>query len=205
MIKEADRAMMEILCGMFVLTAKEDGKDNGCIVNTVLQATSVPNGLIAIVNKKTLTHDMVLSTRRFTASALAEDAPFALFERFGLVSGRKKDKFSDFADVHRAENGLLYLTKHTVAMFSCDVEQTMDLGTHTLFAGPLTEAKMLGEGMPMTYHHYRAHVRPKEQDGPKEEGWRCVVCGYVYKGEKLPADFVCPWCKHGAGDFEKIE
>lgn len=204
MQKEEDRALFQVPCGMFVLTARQDGRDNGSIINTVLQSTNTPNGLIAIVNKRTLTHDMVLSTGVWTASALTKNAPFAVFERFGFVSGREKDKFKDYPDVKRAENGLLYLTKDVSAVFSCRVEKTLDLGTHTLFAGPMTQGKLLSEVSTMTYEHYRDHVKPK----PKEEhkkGWRCVVCGYVYEGEKLPEDFICPWCKHGAEDFERIE
>lgn len=203
MRKEEDRALLTVPCGMFVLTARQDERDNGCIINTVLQSTNTPNGLIAIVNKKTLTHDMIRDTGIWTASALKENAPFALFERFGFASGRETDKFKGFPDTARADNGLLYLTKDVTAMFSCKVEQALDLGTHTLFAGPLTQGRLLGEGSTMTYEHYRDHVKPKSEDKQKN-GWRCVVCGYVYEGEELPADFICPWCKHGAKDFERI-
>ena len=203
--KEQDRALFEVPCGMYVLTAREEGRDNGCIVNTVLQSTNTPNGLIVIVNKGTLTHDMMLHTGVFTASALDETAPRAIFQRFGMASGREKDKFADFADVRRGENGLLELTAHVKAVYSGRVDQTLDLGTHTLFAGALTHAAIADEaGRVMTYGYYREHVRAGAKKPEQKKGWVCKVCGYVYEGEELPADFICPWCKHGAADFERI-
>ena len=204
--QEQDRALFEVPCGMYVLTTNEGGRDNGCIVNTVLQSTNTPNGLIVIVNKGTLTHDMIKATGIWTASALDETAPLAIFQRFGMASGRDKDKFADFADVARGENGLLYLTKNVKAVYSGKVEQTLDMGTHTLFAGPLTDALLVSEaGRTMTYGYYRDNVRAAAKKPEQKKGWVCKVCGYVYEGEELPADFICPWCKHGASDFERIK
>ncbi len=204
--KRVDKGLRRIACGVFLLTAQQDGRDNGCIVNTVLQSTSSPEGLIVMMNKGSMTHDMVMATRRFCVSALDVTAPYALFERFGMRSGRDGDKFEDYEEVGRADNGLLFLSRHACAMFTVDVEQTMDLGTHTLFAGKLTQGMTLSGEAPQTYSGYHEHVRPKPQkkeEAKPQGGWVCTVCGYVYEGEELPEDFVCPWCGHGAADFER--
>ena len=203
-VSPADMAMRRITCGVYMLSAQVDGRDNGCIVNTVLQATSTPKGLIVISNKSSLTHDMVKESGRFCVSMLDTTAPLEVFERFGMQSGRDVDKFKDYEIAERSESGLLYLAKHANAMAVVQVEQTLDLGTHTLFAGQVIEAKPLSDEPAMSYSYYHENVRG-QQKKPEKKGWVCTVCGYVYEGEELPEDFVCPWCGHGASDFERAK
>ena len=199
------KALFKLSYGLFVLSAQEDGRDNACIINTLTQITSSPNRLAMAVNKSNLTHDMILRTGQFAASVLSEDAPFSVFQRFGLQSGRDADKFADFPDVARTESGLLYLTKYANALLAGKITDAIDKGTHTLFIADMTEAEVLSQLASLTYADYHAKVKP--QPKPQEQkntGWRCKVCGYVYEGEELPPDFVCPWCKHGVEDFERI-
>ena len=201
-----DKAMRSLACGVFLLTARRDGRDNGCIVNTALQATSTPGGLIVISNKTSLTHDMIADTGRFAVSVLAESAPYALFERFGMRSGRDVDKFADDDGFMRTDGGLYVLTRDACAMFEVSVKERVDMGTHTLFYGDVTESARLGDGKPMTYAYYHEHVRAQKPKAEQpKKGWVCSVCGYVYEGDELPADFVCPWCGHGASDFERMK
>lgn len=193
--------------GLFVLTAKADGKDNGCIINTAAQLTSSPNRINIAVNKANFTHDMILKTGVFNVSVLAEDVPFDTFKRFGFASGKDTDKFAGFEEnVARSTNGLLYVTSGTNAFMSAKVIDAHDYGTHTLFVAELTEAEILREEPSVTYAYYFAHIKPKPQPKIEEEkhGYVCKICGYVYEGDTLPDDFVCPLCKHGAEDFEKI-
>ena len=189
--------------GLYVVTADEY-KDNGCITNPACQVTTTPNRITLAVNKANLTHDMIAHTGRFNVSMLSEEAPFAYFTRFGFQSGRSADKFDGFGEVARSENGLYYITKGTNAFVSAQVCQSIDLGTHTLFIADVTESAVLSDVPSMTYAYYHANVKPKAQK-PKKTVWRCKICGYEYEGEDLPADFVCPICKHGAADFERIE
>ncbi len=193
--------------GLFVLTARADGKDNGCIINTAAQLTSSPNRINIAVNKANFTHDMILKTGVFNVSVLAEDVPFDTFKRFGFASGKDTDKFAGFEEnVARSTNGLLYVTSGTNAFMSAKVIDAHDYGTHTLFVAELTEAEILREKPSVTYAYYFAHIKPKPQPKIEEEkhGYVCKICGYVYEGDTLPDDFVCPLCKHGAEDFEKI-
>lgn len=195
-------AMHDLSYGLYVLTAKQGGKDNGCIINTAVQATTSPNRMTITVNKQNYTHDMIAVTGEFNVSILAESAGFPLFERFGFQSGRDNDKFDGFK-CPRAENGIAYAAENTTAYISCKVVNSVDLGSHTLFIADVTDAVKLSDERPMTYAYYHANVKPKPQP-EKKGGYRCVICGYIYEGDELPADFVCPWCKHGAEDFEKI-
>lgn len=200
--------MYKLSYGLFVLTVK-DGKDNGCITNTAIQVTSEPNRISFAVNKSNFTHDMVQKTGVFTVSILSEEADFELFKHFGFQSGRDVDKFADFTDVKRLSNGTLAVTRGTNGYISGKVINTVDLGTHTLFIADVTDMEVLSAVPSATYTYYQEHIKPKPQ-APKgeKEGktvWRCKVCGYEYEGEELPADFVCPVCKHPASDFEKIE
>lgn len=195
-------AMRDFSYGLFVLTAREDGRDNGCIINTAIQATTDPNRVIIAVNKQNLTHDMILRTRAFNLSLLSEQAGFPLFQRFGFQSGRDADKFEGL-DTPRTATGIRYIPQGTTAWLSCWVEQTVDLGTHTLFIAAVTDGEKLSKEPPMTYAYYHAHVKPQPQKTEKH-GWRCKVCGYIHESETLPDDFVCPICKHGPDDFEKI-
>jgi len=197
-------AMFNISYGLYVLTAKDGEKDNGCIVNTLQQVTTTPNAVSVTVNKQNHTHDMILKTGKFTVSLLSTDADFEIFKHFGFQSGRDVDKFADFEKAARGQNGLYYITEVTNAYISADVFQTVDLGTHTMFLAYVTDMDVLSEAPSLTYAYYHQHIKPKPE-APKKSGYRCKICGYVYEGEPLPEDFICPWCKHGAEDFEKIE
>nr|WP_294466178.1 flavin reductase [uncultured Sellimonas sp.] len=197
------KAMYRLSYGLFVVTAKEGEKDNGCITNTVMQVTSAPNRISLAVNKENYTHDMILRTGKFLASVISEDASFDLFRNFGFQSGRDVDKFADFTDVKRTGNGLYAVTKGTNAWISAKVIQSVDLGSHTLFLAEVEDAEVLSDSPSATYAYYQDHIKPKPEK-TKTVGWRCRICGYIYEGEELPADFICPICKHGAEDFEKI-
>ena len=194
--------------GLFVLTAQADGKDNGCIINTAAQLTSTPNRINIAVNKANHTHDMILNTGVFNVSVLSQKASFDIFKRFGFASGKDTDKFAGYeSNVARSANGLLYVTEGTNAFMSAKVIDAYDYGTHTLFIAELTEAAVLNQDPSVTYAYYFDHIKPKPQPKIEEKktGWVCKICGYVYEGDELPADFICPLCKHGADDFERIE
>lgn len=197
------KAMFKLSYGLFVVTAKEGEKDNGCITNTVTQVTTTPNRITLAVNKDNYTHDMIVRTGEFNVSVISEKADFALFRRFGFQSGRDVDKFAEYTDMQRSGNGLYYITKGTNAWMSAKVTETIDMGTHTLFLADVTDAEILSEDESATYAYYHASIKPAPEK-PKAAGWRCRICGYIYEGEVLPEDFVCPICKHGAEDFEKI-
>lgn len=200
--------MYKLSYGLFVLTAKEDGKDNGCIINTAIQAASEPNQLSICVNKANHTHDMIMNTGEFNVSVISQSASFDLFKHFGFQTGREVDKFADFKAFDRSENGLVYVTEGTNAFFSVKVSKTQDLGSHTMFVGECTDMEVLSQEKSATYEYYMENIKPKPQAAVKEDSsktiWRCIICGYEYEGEELPADFVCPLCKHPASDFEKV-
>lgn len=200
-------AIQKFSYGLFVLTARSGDKDNGCIINTAAQLTSSPNRINIAVNKANFTHDMILNTGVFNISVLAEDTSFDTFKRFGFASGKDTDKFEGFLEnTARSANGLLYVTAGTNAFMSAKVIETHDYGSHTLFVAELTEAEVLRDEPSVTYAYYFEHIKPKPQPKIEEEkhGYVCKICGYVYEGETLPPDFICPLCKHGAEDFEKI-
>ena len=197
-------AMFKLSYGLFVLTAREASRDNGCIINTVTQLTDSPKRISIAVNKQNLTHDMILKTGVFNVSILSENAPFAIFKHYGFQSGRDTDKFAGVPALARAQNGIYYLPDSTNAFLSGKVTQTIDLGTHTLFIADVTEARVLSDVPSMTYAYYFENVKPKPAALQKQTGWVCRICGYVYEGEELPEDFICPLCKHGAEDFEKL-
>lgn len=202
-----DKTMHKLSYGLFVLTASENGKDNGCIINTAIQLTSNPQRISIAVNKANLTHDMIMNTKRFTASIISEDASFDLFKRFGFQSGKNVDKFAGFTDCKRGYNEVNYITSGTNGFISGWVDQTIDLGTHTLFLALVTDMEILSDVPSATYAYYQNHIKPKPQKPADKSGktiWRCTVCGYEYEGEELPADFICPTCKHPASDFEKV-
>ena len=202
-----NQAMFRFGYGLYVLTAKENGFDNGCIINTAVQVTSTPNRILIAVNKQNKTHDMILASKVFNLSMIAENATFDLFKHFGFQSGKNVNKFADYTACDRAANGVLYITGQTNAFVSGRVIQTMDMDTHTLFIAEVTDAEVLSDVPTATYTYYQEHIKPKP-DVPVKEGktkWVCKICGYVYEGEELPADFICPLCKHGAEDFEKVE
>lgn len=200
------KAMYKLTYGLFVLTAKEVDKNNGCIINTAAQVTTEPNRITIAVNKANYTHDMVLNTGVFNVSILSQKADFELFKRFGFQSGRDVDKFDGFTGYKSSDNGIVYVTEGTNAYISGKVVQTVDLGTHTLFIAEVTDMEVLSDKTSVTYEYYQEHIKPKPQPKKDQEKtvWKCKVCGYEYEGEELPEDFICPWCKHPASDFEKV-
>lgn len=202
------KAMYKLSYGLFVLTAKDEEKDNGCIINTAIQASSMPNQLSICVNKANLTHDMIVKTGKFTVSVISQDAGFDLFKHFGFQSGKDVDKFKNFEKCKRGENSIYYITVGTNAYISVNVSKTEDLGSHTMFIGEITDMEVLSETPSVTYDYYLKNIKPQPENvGTTTDGktiWRCTICGYEYVGEELPEDFVCPLCKHPASDFEKI-
>ena len=200
--------LFNIQYGLFVITTCDEGRDNGCISNTVAQVTAQPNRISVALNKGNFTTELIMRSRKFTASILSEAADFELFKHFGFQSGRTVDKFADFTDCRRVANGTFAITRGTNAFISADVEQAIDLGTHTLFVGLVTEMEVLADVPSATYNYYQSHIKPKPQPvGQTADGktiWRCSICGYEYVGEELPDDFVCPICKHPASDFVKV-
>lgn len=197
-------AFFKLSYGLFVLTAREGEKDNGCIINTAQLLTDTPKRITIAVNKQNLTHDMILRTGVFNVSVLTEKVPFKVFQHFGFQSGRDTDKFAGWQGP-RSANGLCYLPEYTNALLSGRVISTADYGTHTLFVAEVTEARILSEEPSVTYSYYFQHIKPKPQpQAEKKKGFVCKICGYVYEGDTLPEDFVCPLCKHGAADFEPL-
>ena len=224
-----NKSLFNISYGLFVLVARQGEKDNACIINVAQQVTSDPLQLMICVNKQNLTHDMILRTLKFNLCPLCEvsaqpttlqkgEDPMKPFQHFGFQSGRTVDKFAECQTELRTDNGLLYLPKYINSVISCVVTKCIDLGTHTMFIARVMEAKALTDSPSITYAYYQQHIKPKpgnadvlvrqtEADGdvraPRK--WVCEVCGYVYEGDSLPADFICPWCKHPASDFKPIE
>ncbi len=197
------KALFKIGYGLYVLTANDGIKDNGCIINTVMQVTSNPCQIGIAVNKLNYTNKMIQTNKKFNVSVLSENVKFDVFKHFGFQSGASVNKFENYTDVKRSPNGLYYITKDTNAYMSAYVKQEIDLGSHTLFIAQLVGAETLSDAPTVTYDYYQKNIKPKPQE-TKKSGWRCKICGYVYEGEELPSDFICPWCKHGAADFEKI-
>ena len=200
------KALFKLSYGLFVLTARDGKKDNGCIINTAVQLTSSPCRISITVNKQNYTHDMIQRSDAFNLSVLTEEVPFKVFEHFGFQSGKTVDKFADCDDANRTGNGILYLPKYTNAVISCAVVASVDCGTHTMFIADVTETKILSDKPSVTYQYYFDHIKPKPEAKANEakKGYVCKICGYVYEGEELPADFICPLCKHGAEDFEPL-
>ena len=202
------KAMYALSYGQFVLTARRGEQDNGCIINTATQVTSEPNRITIAVNKANHTHDMVLETGRFNLSVLSERAAFSTFQRFGFQSGREVDKFAGFeGHAVRQANGIFVVTQGACAWLSCKVVSTLDLGTHTLFLADVEDGDVLSADPAVTYAYYQANIKPRPQAAAPsaKKRWVCRICGYVYEGDFLPDDFICPLCKHPASDFEPLE
>ena len=199
------KAMYNLTYGLFVLTSRSGGKDSGCIINTAGQVTSTPNRISIAVNKENFTHDLVLESGKFNLSILSEEASFATFQHFGFQSGRTVDKFDGYTACKRSENGLYYITEGTNSYISATVEQTIDLGTHTLFIAAVDDMEVLSPAPSASYAYYQSSIKPKPEQKASQGKtvWRCTVCGYIYEGEELPADYICPLCKHPAADFVK--
>ena len=196
-------ALFNIGYGLYVITSNDGKKDNGLIVNTVTQVTNTPNRIAVTINKVNYSHHVIKQTGKMNINCLTVDAPFKVFETFGFQSGRNVDKFADCTPL-RSDNGLVFLPRYINSFMSLKVEQYVDLDTHGMFICSVTEARVLGDRETMTYTYYQNNVKPKpETDGKK--GYVCKICGYVYEGDELPEDFICPLCKHGASDFEEIK
>lgn len=204
-----ENPLTKIQYGLFVITTIADGRDNGCISNTFQLVTVQPNQVSVCLNKQNLTTEMIRKSGVLTASIISVNADFSLFKRFGFQSGRSVDKFKDFNGCERVANGTLAITSGTNAYISAKVSQTIDLGTHLMFIGEVTGMETLNAVASATYNYYQEHIKPKPQPVAASEAghtvWRCKVCGYEYIGDELPADFICPICKHPASDFEKVE
>ena len=195
-------ALFRIGYGLYVVTSNDGKKDNGLIVNTVTQLTDTPNRIAVNINKANYSHHVIKQTGVLNVNCLSVDAPFSIFQQFGFQSGRSVDKFAG-QKVYRSDNGLVFLDKYINAFMSLKVEQYVDLGTHGMFICSVTEARVMNDLDTMTYTYYQKNVKPKpETEGKK--GFVCKVCGYIYEGDELPEDFICPLCKHGAADFEPI-
>ena len=195
-------ALFRIGYGLYVVTSNDGKKDNGLIVNTVTQLTDTPNRIAVNINKANYSHHVIKQTGVLNVNCLSVDAPFSVFQQFGFQTGRSVDKFAG-QKVYRSDNGLVFLDKYINAFMSLKVEQYVDLGTHGMFICSVTEARVMNDLDTMTYTYYQKNVKPKpETDGKK--GFVCKVCGYIYEGDELPDDFICPLCKHGAADFEPI-
>lgn len=197
------KALYNITYGLYVLTAK-DKKHNGCIINTLIQVTSVPNQISITVNKDNHTTKMIEKTGEFNVSILDKNVNFELIKRFGFQSGKKTNKFEGFNDYKIAKNGVSYVTANTIAYLSGKVVSKIDVGTHITFVAEVTADEVLSSAEPVTYAYYISNIKPKT-DVKKKSVYVCRICGYVYEGDKLPEDFICPICKHGAEDFELVE
>lgn len=195
-------ALFKIGYGLYVVTSHDGKKDNGLVINTISQVTNTPNRVAVCINKQNYSHHVIQQTGKMNVNCLSTDAPFSVFERFGFKSGRTADKFEG-QEVLRADNGLVFLPKYINAFMSLQVEQYVDLDTHGMFICTVTEARLLSDRETMTYTYYQDHVKPKPQTEGKK-GFVCKVCGYIYEGDELPEDIICPLCKHGAADFEPI-
>ena len=195
-------ALFRIGYGLYVVTSNDGKKDNGLIVNTVIQLTDTPNRVAVNINKANYSHHVIKQTGMLNVNCLSTEAPFSVFQQFGFQTGRSVDKFAG-QTVHRSDNGLVFLDKYINAFMSLKVEDYVDLGTHGMFICSVTEARVMSNQETMTYTYYQTNVKPKpETEGKK--GFVCKVCGYIYEGDELPADYICPLCKHGAADFEPI-
>ena len=197
------KALFNIGYGLYVVTSHDGKKDNGLIVNTVTQVTNTPNRIAVTINKENYSHHIIKQTGIMNINCLTVDAPFSVFEAFGFVSGRNVDKFANCEPL-RSDNGLVFLPRYINSFMSLKVEQYIDLDTHGMFICSVTEARVLSDRETMTYTYYQEHVKPKPQVEGKK-GYVCTVCGYLYEGDELPDDFVCPLCKHGASDFEPVK
>ena len=196
-------ALFKIGYGLYVVTSNDGTKDNGLIVNTVTQVTSTPNRVAVCINKDNYSHHVIKQTGKMNVNCLSVEAPFSVFQNFGFQSGRTADKFKDITPL-RSDNGLVFLPQYINAFMSLKVENYLDLGTHGMFICSVTEAQVVSKAETMTYSYYQSNVKPKPEAAGKT-GWVCKICGYVYEGETLPDDFICPLCKHPASDFEPLK
>lgn len=195
-------ALFKIGYGLYVVTSNDGTRDNGLIVNTVSQVTNTPNRIAVTINKDNYSHHVIKQTGIMNVNCLTVDAPFKVFETFGFKSGRNTDKFEGMEKL-RSDNGLVFLPRYINAFMSLKVFQYVDLGTHGMFICDVTEARVISDAETMTYSYYFENVKPKP--AAEKRGFVCKICGYVYEGDVLPDDYICPLCKHGAADFEEIK
>jgi flavin reductase (DIM6/NTAB) family NADH-FMN oxidoreductase RutF len=189
--------------GLYVLTTQADGFDNGCIINTAMQVTSRPLQIAVCVNKANKTNEMIKKSKKFNLSVLTQDSTFEIYKHFGFQSGNDIDKFETFSEARRAQNGIYYISKNTNSFICCDVKQVIEFETHTMFVGEVVSAECLNDKTSVTYEYYQNNIKSKNQITNKK-GWICKTCGYIYEGDELPDDFICPICKHGVEDFQKL-
>ena len=202
-------ALFKLTYGLYVLTAREGDKDNGCIINVAPQLTDTPLQMLVSVNKANYTHGMIARTGLFNLSLLTEHTPMDIIQHFGFQSGKDVNKFENSLTDLRSSNGLRYVPRYTNAYLSGKVNQMVDLGTHTLFIAEITESVLLNNDPSLTYDYYHRNIKPKPEvpaaSGDGKTRWVCQTCGYVYEGDEVPDDFLCPWCKHGKADFKRME
>lgn len=199
------KVMFNITYGLYLLTARQMGKDNGCIINTVMQVAEDPIRIAVSVLKGNLTHDMIRATGVFNVSAISTNADFALFQRFGMQSGRAVDKFADFPDGARSANTVYYLSKKANMYLSAMVLQEVDMGTHTLFIAEVVDGEILNSEPACTYGYYQSNIKPQPKKTGQTKQWECKICGYVYEGEEVPDDYLCPLCNHGKDVFVPLK
>ena len=200
-----NNALFKVGYGLYILTAKDEQKDNGCIINTATQITQTPLRISIAVNKSNYTYDMIMSTKEFNLSILTEQVSFNVFKQFGFSSGRDTDKFDGYEIDERTHNGIRYLSDHVNCVISAKVLSSYDYGTHTMFVADVTSSNVLSSEPSVTYQYYFDHIKPKPKPPTEnKKGFVCKICGYVYEGDSLPEDFICPLCKHGVSDFESI-
>ena len=203
--KPIGNALFNVSYGLYVLTTNDGKKDNGCIINTFNQVANTPDRVMISVNKNNYSAEVIKKTKKCVVNIINKDADFNLFVRFGFHTGREVDKFEGFNDVKRLDNGVLALTKFVNSYIEIEVKEVLDLGTHYGFIGEIINTEVLNDVESVTYDYYQSNIKPKPNPNAKKKvGWVCKVCGYIYEGEELPPDFVCPLCKHPASDFEKL-
>ena len=195
-------ALFNIGYGLYVVTSSDGSRDNGLIVNTVSQVTNTPNRVAVTINKENYSHHIIRQTGVMNVNCLDVSAPFEVFRTFGFQSGRTADKFAGMETL-RSDNGLVFLPRYINSFLSLKVENYVDLGTHGMFICTVTEARVISDRETMSYTYYQNNVKPKPATEGKK-GFVCKVCGWIYEGDTLPDDIVCPLCKHGAADFEPI-
>ncbi|MBO5953831.1 MAG: flavin reductase [Oscillospiraceae bacterium] len=198
------KVMFNITYGLYLLTARQMGKDNGCIINSVMQVAENPVRIAVSVLKGSLTHDMIAATGVFNVSAITTGADFALFQRFGMQSGRTVDKFADFPHAARSENTIYRLRQNANMFLSAVVTQQIDLGTHTLFIAEVVDGEILSNEPGCTYGYYQSDIKPKAKKTSSIKQWECKICGFVYEGDEVPDDYECPLCLHGKDAFVLI-
>ena len=201
--KTDNGALRKIGYGLYVVTSNDGVRDNGLIVNTVMQLTNSPAKIGVTISKSNYSHDVIKASGIMNVNFLSEAAPFKVFEAFGFKSGRNTDKFEGCTPAH-SENGLVVLPRYINAYMSLKVEDYIDLGSHGMFICSITESAVISDEPSMTYAYYHENVKPKPK-AEKSRGYRCTICGYIHDEDELPEDFICPLCKHGAEDFEPIE